>query len=52
MSEFNQNRPERDKISIVGIDITDSIGMVYAFCRYLLRDCEFFCGRYKDADAF
>ena len=39
MSEFNQNRPDRDKISIVGIDITDSIGMVYAFCRYLLRDC-------------
>ena len=41
MSEFNQNRPDRDKISIVGIDITDSIGMVYAFCRYLLRDCDF-----------
>ena len=41
MSEFNQNRPDRDKIFIVGIDITDSIGMVYAFCRYLLRDCDF-----------
>lgn len=41
MSEFNQNRPDRDKISIVGIDITDSIGTVYAFCRYLLKDCDF-----------
>lgn len=52
ISEFNQNRPDEDKISIVGIDITDSIGVVYAFCRYLLRDCDFSCGRYKDADAF
>lgn len=41
MSDFNQNRPDEDKISIVGVDITDSIGMVYTFCKYLLKDCDF-----------
>lgn len=41
MSEFNRNRPDNDKISIVGVDITDSIEMIYTFCKYLLKDCDF-----------
>lgn len=41
MSEFNRNRPDNDKISILGADITDSIGMLYTFCKYLLKDCDF-----------
>ena len=41
MSEFNRNRPDNDKISIVGADITDSIEMLCTFCKYLLKDCDF-----------
>ena len=41
MSEFNRNRPDNDKISILGADITDSIEMLYTFCMYLLKDCDF-----------
>lgn len=41
MSEFNRNRPDKDKISIVGADITDSIEMLCTFCKYLLKDCDF-----------
>ena len=41
MSEFNRNRPDNDKISILGADITDSIEMLYTFCKYLLKDCDF-----------
>lgn len=32
---------ERQEQCFRSIDITDSIGVVYAFCRYLLRDCDF-----------
>ena len=39
--EFNRNRPDNDKISILGADITDSIEMLYTFCKYLLKDCDF-----------
>lgn len=41
MSEFNRNRPDNDKISIVGADITDSIETLCTFCKYLLKDCDF-----------
>lgn len=52
MSEFNRNRPDKDKISIVGADITDSIEMLCTFCKYLLKDCDFSAARQRDTDAF
>lgn len=38
---LEQWQEDADKISIIGIDITDNIGNMQMLCQYLLKTCNF-----------
>ncbi len=41
IADWNSGREDADKISIIGIDITDNIGNMQMLCQYLLKTCDF-----------
>ena len=41
IADWNSGREDADKISIIGIDITDYIGNMQMLCQYLLKTCDF-----------
>jgi hypothetical protein len=41
IADWNSGREDADKISIIGIDITDNIGNMQMLCQYLLKTCNF-----------
>lgn len=41
MAIYNQGKEENEKLSIVGIDITDNIGTLCVVCQYLIADSVF-----------
>lgn len=41
VADWNSGREDADKISIIGIDITDNIGNMQMLCQYLLKTCNF-----------
>lgn len=38
IADWNHNKENADKISIIGIDITDDIGNIQTLCQYLLKN--------------
>lgn len=38
ITDWNSNKEDTDKISIIGIDITDDIGNIQTLCQYLLKN--------------
>lgn len=38
IADWNHNKENTDKISIIGIDITDDIGNIQTLCQYLLKN--------------
>ena len=41
IADWNSGREDADRISIIGIDITDNIGNMQMLCQYLLKTCDF-----------
>ena len=41
IADWNSGREDAEKISIIGIDITDNIGNMQMLCQYLLKTCDF-----------
>lgn len=40
MASYNQGKEEDEKLSIVGIDITDNVGTLCVMCQYLIADSD------------
>ena len=41
IADWNSGRDAAEKISIIGIDITDDVGNIQTLCQYLLKNHDF-----------